>query len=311
MFKLQHRYKHRHYRSRWFPRKALNSKVEVVRKRKEKVSNETIIEPPGKWNIFDLSEFKTHYELLFFLTWRDVKVRYKQALLGIGWVVIQPIMLMVVFTFIFGRMAGLNSEGIPYPIFSFSAILPWNLFSKSLNMAGQSLVANAALLKKVYVPRLIIPVASVLPNLVDFLIGGVILCSMMVFYHNYIDLTWNVLLLPAFVLLAIISALAAGLWLAALNVKYRDIKQISPFLVQLWMWVSPVAYSATEVPAGPWRIIYGLNPMAGVIQGFRWTLLGGERPDMLIFLSIGIVLILLVTGLIYFRKTEAYFADIV
>lgn len=277
----------------------------------EKDTSVTVIEPPGKWHFFDFSEFNTHYELLYFLAWRDVKVLYKQALLGIGWAVIQPIMLMVVFTFIFGKMAQVNSEGIPYPIFTFVAILPWNLFSKSLNKAGQSLVKNAALLKKVYVPRLIIPVASILPNLVDFLIGCVILGGMMAYYHSYISLSWNVLLLPAFVLLAILSALAAGLWLATLNVKYRDITQVSPFLIRLWMWVSPVAYSATEVPTGPWRFIYGLNPMAGVIQGFRWTLVGGERPDILIFLSIGIMLILLVTGLIYFRKTEAYFADIV
>ena len=271
----------------------------------------TVIEPPGKWHYFDFSEFNSHYELLYFLAWRDIKVRYKQAILGIGWAVIQPIMLMVVFTFIFGKMAQVNSEGVPYPIFTFVAILPWNLFSTSLNKAGQSLVTNAVLLKKVYVPRLIIPVASILPNLVDFLIGSVILGGMMIYYHDSIHLSWNLLLMPVFILLAILSALAAGLWLAALNVKYRDIKQVSPFLVRLWMWVSPVAYSATEVPKGLWRIVYGLNPMAGVIQGFRWILIGGDRPDILILLSVGIVLIMLTTGLIYFRKTEAYFADIV
>lgn len=277
----------------------------------EKDTIVTVIEPPGKWNNFNFSEFKTHYELLYFLAWRDVKVRYKQALLGVGWVLIQPIMTMVIFSFIFGRMANLDSEGIPYPIFTFVAILPWNLFSKSLNQAGQSLVTNSALLKKVYVPRLIIPVAAILPNLLDFLIGCVILVVMMVLYHSSIHLSSSLLLLPAFTLLAILSALAAGLWLAALNVKYRDIKQVSPFLVQMWMWISPVAYSATEIPTGIWRIIYGLNPMAGVIQGFRWVLVGGERPDTLIFLSIGIMLLMLITGLIYFRRTETYFADIV
>ena len=273
--------------------------------------NVTIIEPPGKWHYFDFSEFRTHYELLFFLTWRDIKVRYKQALLGIGWAVIQPIMLMVVFTFIFSKMAQVNSEGIPYPIFTFVAILPWNLFATSLNKAGQSLVSNAGLLKKVYVPRLIIPVASILPSLVYFLIGTVILAGMMVYYHDSVHLSWTIVFLPVFALIALLSALAAGLWLAALNVKYRDIKQISPFLVRIWMWASPVAYSATEVPTGAWRVVYGLNPMAGVIQGFRWALVGGERPDVLIFLSVSIVLIMLVTGLVYFRKTEAYFADIV
>ena len=276
-----------------------------------KSTNVTVIEPPGKWHFFDFSEFRTHYQLLYFLTWRDIKVRYKQALLGIGWAVIQPIMLMIVFTFIFGKMAQVNSEGVPYPIFTFVAILPWNLFSTSLNKAGQSLVSNAVLLQKVYVPRLIIPFASILPNLVDFLIGSVILGGMMIYYHSSVHLSWTILLIPIFTLIALLSALAAGLWLAALNVKYRDIKQISPFLIRIWMWVSPVAYSATEVPTGIWRVIYGLNPMAGVIQGFRWALVGGERPDVLIFLSIGIVCILLITGLIYFRKTEAYFADIV
>lgn len=279
--------------------------------KKNSTNKVTIIEPPGKWHFFDFSEFRSHYELLFFLTWRDLKVRYKQALLGISWAVIQPIMIMVVFTFIFGRMAQVDSEGVPYPIFSFVAILPWNLFSTSLNQAGQSLVKNAALLKKVYIPRLIIPVASVLPNLVDFFIGLVVLGALLVYYHTYIHLTWNILLIPVFTLLAILSALATGLWLAALNVKYRDIKQVSPFIVRIWMWVSPVAYSSTEVPTGTWKFIYGLNPMAGVIQGFRWALLGGDRPDELIFLSVSVVLILLITGIMYFRKTEAYFADIV
>ena len=272
---------------------------------------ETVIEPPSRYHYFDFSEFRSHYELLFFLTWRDIKVRYKQALLGVGWAVIQPIMLMIVFTFIFGKMANLNSDGIPYPIFSFAAILPWNLFSTSLNQAGQSLVANAALLKKVYVPRLIIPVAAILPNLIDFLIGSLVLGGLMLHYRTYIHLSWHILLLPAFTLLALLSALAAGLWLAALNVKYRDIKHISPFIVRIWMWISPVAYSTTEVPSGAWKFFYGLNPMAGVIQGFRWALLGGDRPDELIFLSIGVILVLLFTGVAYFRKTEAYFADIV
>ena len=273
--------------------------------------NIVIIEPPGKWDYFNVSEFRTHYELLYFLAWRDVKVRYKQAFLGVGWVLIQPIMTMVVFSFIFGRMANLGSEGIPYPIFTFAAILPWTLFSKSLNAAGQSLVTNAALLKKVYVPRLIIPVAAILPNLLDFLIGCSILASMMIFYHSSIRISLSLLFLPAFTLLAMLNALSAGLWLAALNVKYRDIKQVSPFLIQMWMWLSPVAYSNTEIPTGFWRIIYGLNPMSGVIQGFRWVLLGGTKPDTLIFLSLGITILILVSGLIYFRRTEAYFADIV
>ena len=271
----------------------------------------TVIEPPSRYRILNYAEFKSHYELLFFLAWRDIKVRYKQALLGAGWAVIQPIMIMIVFTFIFGKMANLSSDGVPYPIFSFAAILPWNLFSTSLNKAGQSLVANAALLKKVYVPRLIIPVAAVLPNLIDFLIGSFVLGGLLLYYHTYIHLSWNILFLPAFTLLALISALAAGLWLSSLNVKYRDVKQVSPFIVRIWMWISPVAYSTTEVPSGPLKFVYGLNPMVGVIQGFRWALLGGNRPDELIFLSISVTLVFLFTGIAYFRKTEAYFADIV
>jgi len=271
----------------------------------------TIVQPPGKWHYFDFSEFQSHYELLYFLAWRDIKVRYKQALLGVGWALVQPVMLMIVFTFIFGKMAQLNSDGVPYPIFTFVAILPWTLFSSSLSSAGVSLVANSALLKKVYIPRLLIPVAAIIPNLVDFLIGMVVLGVMMVYYHNSIQLSWNLLLLPFLVLFTMISALSAGLWLSALNVKYRDVKQLTPFLVRTWMWISPVAYSAVEVPSGPWRIVYGLNPMVGVIQGFRWILIGGEPPTVLIFLSLSVVVLLLITGLIYFRKTEVYFADIV
>jgi len=271
----------------------------------------TIIEPPSKDHFFDISEFRTHHELLYFLAWRDIKIRYKQSILGIGWAMLQPLMIMVVFNFIFGKMAQVDSEGIPYPIFSFVAILPWNLFSQSLNSIGNSLVNNAALLKKVYVPRLIIPVASLLPHLVDFLIGSVILAFMMIYYHDSIDMSWHIVFLPIFIALALLSALAAGLWLAALNVKYRDIKHVTPFIVRLWMWVSPVAYSAISVPSGFWKIVYGLNPMAGVIQGFRWALVGGERPDLLIFISFTVVAILLVTGLVYFRRTEAYFADVV
>jgi len=274
-------------------------------------SDKVIIKPPRKQDYFNISEFRTHYELLYFLAWRDIKVRYKQAFLGVGWALIQPIMTMVIFSFIFGKMANLDSEGIPYPIFTFAAILPWNLFAKSLNAAGQSLVVNTTLLKKVYVPRLIIPVAAILPNFLDFLIGCIILASMMLFYHSSIHISLSLLFLPAFTLFAMLNALSAGLWLAALNVKYRDIKQVSPFLIQMWMWLSPVAYSNTEIPTGFWRIIYGLNPMSGVIQGFRWVLLGGTKPDAFIFLSLGISILILVSGLIYFRRTEAYFADIV
>ena len=262
-------------------------------------------------HFFDFTEFITHSELLYFLAWRDVKVRYKQSLLGISWALIQPFLVMVVFSFIFGRMANVDSQGVPYPLFSLVAILPWNLFSKSLSQIGQSLVKNKALLMKVYIPRLIIPVSSILPNMVDYFIGSIILGCMMLYYRSHIHLSLNILLLPFFIFLAILAALAVGLWLAALNVKYRDIQQVSPFLISLWMWVSPVAYSSKEIPPGFFRVLYALNPMTGVISGFRWILLGDQKPDSLIFLSITFVIVILFTGLMYFRKTEAYFADIV
>jgi len=269
----------------------------------------TVIEPPGKWHFFDFSDFVRYHELLFFLTWRDVKVRYKQAALGIGWAVIQPIMQMVVFSFIFGRMGNFDSEGIPYPIFTFLGILPWNLFSKSLSSASNSMVKNAGLLKKVYVPRLILPIASILPNFIDFLIGFCILAVLIIYYG--IAISWGMLVLIPLTALAMLSAVSVGLWLAAINVKYRDVKQVTPFLISLWMWITPVAYSSTEIPEGIWRYVYSLNPMVGVVNGFRWAIVGGKTPGETFFISTAVMLILLIFGLIYFRKTEAFFADIV
>jgi len=268
-----------------------------------------VIEPSRGWVSLKLRELWQYRELLFFLTWRDVKVRYAQAALGVAWAVLQPLLTMVIFSVIFGQLAKLPSDGIPYPIFSYAALLPWQLFAGALQRAGTSLVGNANLLTKVYFPRLIIPLSAVAAGLVDFAISFVVLLGLMLYYG--VTPTWNVLWLPVFVLLALLTALAVGLWLSALNVQYRDVQHAIPFLIQAWMYASPVAYSAGLIPTGPWRIVYGLNPLAGVIQGFRWALLGASPPDELMAASVVMVLVLLTTGLFYFRRMERTFADVV
>ena len=224
----------------------------------------------------DLAGIWAYRELLYFLVWRDLKVRYKQTLIGTGWVVIQPLMTMAIFTVIFGNFAKIPSDGLPYPIFSYAALLPWNLFSSSLNRGGESVVNNANLVTKIYFPRLILPLSSVLSPMADFAIAFVILIGMMIWFG--IAPTVGILMLPIFVILAICTALAMGLWLAALNVRYRDVRYTIPFLIQIWMFASPVAYPVSMVPE-KWRWLYSLNPMAGVIEGFRWALLGNQSPD--------------------------------
>jgi len=279
----------------------------------EEVSNNdlpiSIYEPTHGWLALRLGELWHYRELLYFLTWRDIKIRYKQTVLGVAWAVLQPLITMVIFSVIFGQFAKLPSDGIPYPVFSFAALLPWGLFSGALQRAGTSLVANANLITKVYFPRLVIPMSAVAAGLVDFVISFVVLLGLMLYYK--ISPTWMILTIPLFVLLAILTALAVSLWLSALNVKYRDVQYMIPFLIQAWMYASPVAYSADLVPTGPWRILYGLNPLAGVIQGFRWALLGGNPPDELLAVSVTIVLLLLVSGFYYFRRMERTFADVV
>lgn len=269
----------------------------------------TVYDPPRRWPSLELKEFWQYRELLFFLTWRDIKVRYAQAALGVSWAIIQPLLTMVIFSVVFGRLAKMPSEGVPYPVFSYVALLPWQLFAGSLQRAGTSLVASSNLLTKVYFPRLVIPTSAVLAGLVDFVLAFIVLTGLMAFYH--IPLTWRALTLPFFVLMAMLTTLAVGLWLAALNVKYRDVQQAIPFLIQAWMYASPVAYSATLVPSGRWRIIYGLNPLAGVIEGFRWALLGTETPDALMIVSSAAVLLLLLGGVYYFKRMESTFADLV
>ena len=275
----------------------------------DKPSSLTIIEPTHGWVSLNLGELWEYRDLLFFLAWRDLSVRYKQTLVGAGWAILQPFLSMVVFSLFFGRLAGIPSEGMPYPIFSFAALLPWQFFTTAMSNASNSLVGNASLLTKVYFPRLVIPTASVLPPIVDFGIAFIVLLAMMAYYG--MALTWNVLWLPAFLLLALVTALGVGLWLSALNVEYRDIRYVIPFLAQFWMFASPVTYPSSLVP-GQWRALYGLNPMAGVIEGFRWALLGtATAPGPLVAVSALVALAVLVGGLVYFRRMEETFADVV
>jgi lipopolysaccharide transport system permease protein len=268
-----------------------------------------LIQPESGWVSLKLRELWQYRELLFFLIWRDVQVRYRQTALGIGWAILQPLLTMAIFSVVFGRLANLPSDGLPYPIFCFAALLPWQLFSGALTRAGTSLVSSSNLLTKVYFPRLIIPISAVAAGLVDFAIALGVLVVLMLFY----GLTPGaaILWIPLLVLFALAAALAVGLWLSALNVKYRDVQHLIPFLVMAWMYASPVAYSASLIPAGKWRMLYALNPMTGVIQGFRWALAGGKAPDLSIFVSAAVVVVLLIGGLFYFRRMERVFADIV
>jgi lipopolysaccharide transport system permease protein len=266
------------------------------------------IEPQRGWVSLELRDLWRYRELLLLLTWRDVKVRYAQTILGATWAILQPLLTMIIFSVIFGQLAKLPSDGIPYPIFTFTALLPWQLFAFSLTNSSQSLVGSQNLVSKVYFPRLIIPIASVLPGLVDFAISFMVLIGMLIFYQ--IPLTARILTLPLFLLLAVMSALAVGLWLSALNVKYRDIRHVVPFLTLFWQYATPVAYSASLIPE-KWRLLYGLNPMTGVVEGFRWALLGSGRIDGMIWVSFAIIILILVSGLAYFKRMEATFADVI
>jgi len=267
------------------------------------------IEPARGWTAIGLRELWQYRELLYFLTWRDVKVRYKQTALGAAWAIIQPFFMMVVFSLFFGRLAGVPSDGIPYPVFTFCALLPWQLFAHALTESSNSLVGSQHLITKVYFPRLVIPIAAVLGGVVDFVIAFVILLLMMLYYG--IVPSWAVLTLPGFLLLSLLTALAVGLWLSALNVQYRDIRYTINFLVQFWLFITPVVYPSSLIPE-KYRAIYGLNPMAGVVEGFRWALLGKtEPPGAMLWVSVSVVVLLLVGGLYYFRRMEQEFADVV
>jgi lipopolysaccharide transport system permease protein len=277
------------------------------------VKYQTIIQPTSGWFSFQLGLIWQYRELLYFLVWRDIKVRYKQTALGVTWVILQPVVSMVVFTFLFGNLLGVPSGDVPYPIFSYAALLPWNYFASSINKSSTSLVMNTNLVTKVYFPRMVIPISSVLSGLIDFGFGFVVLIGLMIYYR--IPPTWTILFLPAFLLLAIITALGFGLWLSALNVRYRDINYLVPYIIQIWMYLTPVIYSVTLIPE-QFRFLLALNPMTAVVGGFRWALLGpylasAQAPGNIIFFSFLVSLLVLITGAIFFRRTERTFADVI
>jgi len=269
-----------------------------------------IIRPPSGWSALDLNDLWVYRELIFFMTWRDLKVRYKQTLLGASWAVLKPFLSMVVFTIFFGGLAKVPSEGFPYPIFSFAALLPWELFSNALSISSRSLVQNRHMITKIYFPRIILPLSSTLSGVVDFLIAFIILLAMMAFYK--ISPTLNMLALPLFLLLAIIAALGVGLWLSALNVLYRDIGYITPFLTQFWLFITPIVYPTSMIPE-QWRLLYALNPMTGVVEGFRWAILGTQQgaPGMTLYISVAVSIALLISGMVYFKRMERHFSDLV
>jgi lipopolysaccharide transport system permease protein len=267
------------------------------------------VEPSHGWISLDLREVWVYRELLYFLIWRDIKVRYKQTILGAGWAILQPFFTMVVFSIFFGRLAKVPSDGIPYPIFSFAALVPWTFFSNGLGQAANSLVGNSNLIKKVYFPRLVMPIASALSGIVDFIIAFGVLLGMMLFYG--ITPSWTIIWLPFFLLLALVTALGVGLWLSALNVQFRDVRYVVPFLTQFWLYATPVAYPSSLLPE-PWRTLYGINPMVGVVEGFRWALLGlNTSPGSMIVISSLAAIGLLIGGAYYFRRMEKNFADVV
>lgn len=267
------------------------------------------IEPTKGWVALQLKELWDYRELLYFLIWRDVKVRYKQTALGAAWAIIQPVFTMIVFSLFFGRLAKMPSDGIPYPIFAYAALVPWTFFSNGLSQASNSLVGSSNLLKKVYFPRLSVPISSVLSGLIDFSIAFIVLLGMMLFYG--IHPTLNVIWLPFLLLLTVITSLGVSLWLSALNVHFRDVRHTLPFLTQFWLFATPIAYPSSLL-SEPWRTLYSINPMVGVVEGFRWALLGVETaPGPMLIVSLLASLALLVGGVFYFRRLEKTFADVV
>ncbi len=267
------------------------------------------IAPSRGWVSLRLGELWGYRELLYFLVWRDIKVRYKQTVLGAAWAIIQPFFTMVVFSLFFGKLAKVSSDGLPYPIFSYAALVPWTFFANGLTQSANSLVGSANLIKKIYFPRLVVPISSVLSGLIDFGLAFLVLVAMMLYYR--VVPTANAVWLPAFLLLALVTALGVGLWLSAMNVQFRDVRYAVSFLIQFWMFATPIAYSSSLLPQ-PWRTLYGLNPMAGVVEGFRWALLGSQtRPGAMIAFSALTALAGLVGGAFYFRRMEKSFADVV
>ena len=277
------------------------------------IRHQTIIQPSKGWFSLQLGALWHYRELLYFLVWRDIKVRYKQTALGVTWVILQPVVSMVVFTFLFGNLLGVPSGDVPYPIFSYAALLPWNYFASSINKSSTSLVMNTNLVTKVYFPRMVIPISSVLSGLVDFGFGFLVLIGLMIYFR--IPPTWTILFLPAFLFLAMLTALGFGFWLSALNVRYRDINYLVPYLIQIWMYLTPVIYSVTLIPE-QYQFLLALNPMTAVVGGFRWALLGSyladaQAPFAVIIFSFLLSLLVLITGAVFFRRTERTFADVI
>ncbi|MBC8264841.1 MAG: ABC transporter permease [Anaerolineales bacterium] len=269
----------------------------------------TIIRPSQGWISLNLRDLWEYRELLYFLTWRDIKVRYKQTVMGATWAIIQPFFTMVVFSLFFGRLAKMPSDDIPYPIFSYAALVPWTFFANGLSQSSASLVGSANLIKKVYFPRLVVPISAVISGGVDFVLAFVVLLGMMLFYG--IVPTGAIVWLPLLLLLALVTSLGVGLWLTAMNVQFRDVRYAVPFLVQAWMFATPIAYPSSLLDE-PWRTLYGINPMAGVVEGFRWALLGTETaPGPIVIVSALVAVGLLVSGAFYFRRMEKTFADVV
>ena len=269
----------------------------------------THIEPVHGWTSLNLRELWAYKELLYFFVWRDLKVRYKQTIMGVSWAVIQPILTMVIFSLFFGRLAQVPSDDLPYPIFSFAALVPWTFFANALTNASNSVVNSGNMLKKIYFPRMTLPIATVFSGLLDFFLSFLVLLVMMLFYG--IAPTRNVVWLPFFLLVAIITALGSSLWLSAMNVQFRDVRYTIPFIIQAWLFATPVAYPSSLLPE-PWRTLYGLNPMAGVVEGFRWALLGTDTaPSPIVLVSTLVAIVILVSGAFYFRRLERSFADVV
>jgi lipopolysaccharide transport system permease protein len=294
---------------RYLQNSLLQSVPEIVSSSLGGTHPTVVIQPRRSILDLDLQAVWHYRELLYFLTWRDIKVRYKQTVIGAAWALMQPLMTMIIFTVIFGKFAMIPSDGFPYPVFAYTALLPWQFFSQAVSRSGTSLVQSANLISKVYFPRLIIPLAAALGPLIDFAMAFIVLLGMMAWFD--IAPTWGVFALPLFMLLALLTALAVCLFLSALNVKYRDVGHTIPFLVQFWMYASPVAYPVSLIP-DKWRLIYSLNPMVGVIEGFRWALLGKTSPDFaVILISTLVVIILLFGGMVYFRQMERTFADVI
>ena len=272
-------------------------------------SHVIVVKPSKGWISLKLRDLWEYRELLYFLTWRDIKVRYKQTVLGAAWAIIQPFFTMVVFSLFFGKLAKVPSDGIPYPIFAYAALVPWTFFANGLSQSSNSLVDNANMLKKVYFPRLVVPLSSVISGVVDFILAFTVLLGMMLFYGIYP--TIHVIWLPFLLLLTLTTSLGVGLWLSAMNVQFRDVRYTVPFLTQFWLFATPIAYPSSLLPE-PWRTLYGINPMVGVVEGFRWALLGTETaPGPIIIVSALVALALLVGGAFYFRRMEKTFADVV